>query len=434
MKTPSKKINLFYSTIFIMISFNYFSCKNLGNKFASFGDEEAIATITSDNENELAEAISILNNSGGTIYIDTPVINIEKTVITLTGEFPGGIIGKRQSSGEYPRINFSKTNAADGGIVIFGDNKFLEYIIVEGSFVFGINVFGNNNGFDHVISRYNSYSGFIVSGDFNTFDYCYSYRNCDTEVSVVNSDGFKISSEINTVFNYCFAWDNGNSGFNYVRELNSTDLSYLHSGSWNNGNVNIFTGRYDFDQGKPLDRNLRHIQKIIESDPGFVTNYYNRIYNINNAKIDDYSVTQWSVLVGPKMDGDGFTFGNNNSSQSIEVQRNSFYNVVFDQKTGGFVDHYIHRYNAYITDCVSFNNGINYKLPYYRLSKWSNNWSWNANNKDQLNGDVKAKIPANTDRAYKNFYSVRDVIIQSMDANTFPDKINFDKAIISLVE
>jgi hypothetical protein len=67
----------------------------------------------------------------------------------------------------------------------------------------------------------------------------------------VESDGFKILGELNNVFNYCFAWDNSNSGFNYVRMLKSSELSYVHSGSWNNGNVNVFTGKYDYDNGKP---------------------------------------------------------------------------------------------------------------------------------------------------------------------------------------
>ena len=435
MEVPIKKINLIYAILFIMISLKCFSCKHLDTKFKSMADDDEIATITTDNEDELDQAITVLNINGGTIYIDTPVINIKRAILTITGTFSGGIIGIRQSNGEYPRINFSNTyNMADSGIAILGDNKFIEYLIIENSLIFGINIFGDNNIFDHVISRYNIGSGFIVHGDFNTFNYCYSYRNCDTSVEVVESDGFQISGELNNVFNYCFAWENGNTGFNYVRMLNSSDLSYTHSGSWNNGNVNVFTGKYDYDNAKPLDKNLKTIQKIIESDENFVSNYYNNHYNINNAKIGIYQVREWVSLVGPKMDGEGFTFGNHNSSQSIDVKRNSFFNVAFDHKSGGFLDNYNHKYNAFITDCVSFNNGVNYKFPYYRLSKWSNNWSWSSINKNQLNGDVELKKPANTNSAQRQFYTVRDQIIKAVGANMFPDGVNFDKVINSLRE
>ena len=34
------------------------------------------------------------------------------------------------------------------------------------------------------------------------------------------------------------------------------------------------------------------------------------------------------------MEGNGFTFGNGNNSQSIDVKRTSFYNVAFDHKSG----------------------------------------------------------------------------------------------------
>ena len=133
------------------------------------------------------------------------------------------------------------------------------------------------------------------------------------------------------------------------------------------------------------------------------------------------------------MEGNGFTFGNRNSSQSIDVKRNSFYNVAFDHKSGGFIDNFNHKYNAFFTDCVSFNNNINYRLT-YTFSRWSNNWSWGSNNKDQLNGNVETKEPNNGLSAQRSLYSVRDQIIKSVSANIFPDGINFDKAIGSLRE
>ena len=430
MKSSIKEIFCF--GFLLLISLNLFSCKFLDKKFKSFVDDDEIATIKSDSEYDLLEAIEKLNEKGGTIYIDTPVINMYKTTsLTIGGTFPGGIIGVRQSSGEYPRINFEE-NYRDttffSGINIYGSNKFIEYLIVENSLSYGINVVGNSNILDHVISRYNYGSGFLINGDFNTLNYCYSYRNCDASIYSVTADGFLILGEQNNVFNYCFAWDNINAGFNYARIFNSSELSYLHSGSWNNGNINVFTGKYDYDNGNTLDKNLWTIKEIIESDPNFVSNYYNKKYSIDEALLEKIPVNEWISYVSPKLEGDGFIFGNKESAQGIDVKRNSLYNVAFDHKGGGFIDKYNHKYNAYVTNCVGFGNGINFRLP-YKFSKWSNNWSWGAKSGDQLNSDVSTEKPKNVNTHRNSFYTVRDQIVKAVTANMFPDGINFDRVI-----
>ena len=315
------------------------------------------------------------------------------------------------------------------GINISGSNKFIEYIIIENAPDNGITLMSDNSILDHVISRYNFGSGFGVYGDFNTLNYCYAYRNCDAEGNVpfIYADGFHIFGEVNNILNYCFAWDNGNSGFNYVRFFNSSELSYLHSGSWNNGNMDVFTGKYDYDNGKPLDKKLWTVQQIMDSDPSFVSNYYNKKYNIDNAKLEGLPVKEWVAKLRVVSDGNGFTFGNTNSTQSIDVKRNALHCISFNHKAGGFIDNFNHKYNAYVTNCVSFNNDINYKLP-YTFSKWLNNWSWGSRNKDQLN-KVTTQVPSNTNSVQRTVYSVRDQIIQAVFENMFPDGVNFDNAI-----
>ena len=425
------KSNIYFA-LFLFFTIDLYCCKKIENKFISFTDDEEITTITSDNETEFINAIEELNKNGGTIFIDTPVINlIKRNTITIGGKFPGGIIGIRQDNGEYPRINFIENfRELFSGINIYGSNKFIEYIIIENSPNYGISIIGQNNILDHVISRYNYGSGFIIYGDFNTFNYWYAYRNCDGNIYSVSSDGFTIIGELNNIFNYCYAWDNANSGFYYARIFNSSELNYLHSGSWNNGNINVFTGKYDYDNGNPLDKNLWTIQEIMESDHRFVSNYYNKKYNIDDAKLDGITVKEWIAKVNPKLNGNGFTFGNRNSSQSIEVKRNALYCVSFDNKEGGFVDNYNHKYNAYVTNCVSFNNNINYKLL-YTFTKWIDNWSWGSKNQDQLN-KVTAQKPVNTNIAQRSLYSVRDQIVKAVFANMFPDGINFDNSINNL--
>ena len=95
-----------YFLLLLIISLNVLSCKTLKSTFKSFADDDEIATITKDDEKELSEAIQLLNKNGGTIYIDTPIIHIRNVTLTITGTISGGIIGVRQSTGEYPRITF----------------------------------------------------------------------------------------------------------------------------------------------------------------------------------------------------------------------------------------------------------------------------------------------------------------------------------------
>jgi len=69
-----------------MIS-NSVSSKFLESKLVSFADAAAIATITKDSESDLTNAIKTINSKGGTIYINTKVINIStKSTIKLTGQ------------------------------------------------------------------------------------------------------------------------------------------------------------------------------------------------------------------------------------------------------------------------------------------------------------------------------------------------------------
>ena len=121
--------NRIYIALLMLIMLELYSGLKLGKNFKSFTDDDEIATITSDDEFEFIDAIDVLNENGGTIYIDTPVISLEfNNMITINGMLPGGIIGIRQSNGEYPRLNFMEGDHMDlfSGINIYGSNKFIE--------------------------------------------------------------------------------------------------------------------------------------------------------------------------------------------------------------------------------------------------------------------------------------------------------------------
>ena len=167
----------------IFIAFILTFSKTLENQ--SFEEEEdIITTITNDNESALRDALLILWKFGGIIYIDTPVINIKnKESLSIKGSYEGGIIGIKQSNGEYPRLNFKEQRDTSSllymaGIILIGSNKIINNIIIENAGTTGIYINGQKNTIDHVISRYNGQSGFYLSPecDFNTFNYCFSYR------------------------------------------------------------------------------------------------------------------------------------------------------------------------------------------------------------------------------------------------------------------
>ena len=174
----NKKLFTFF--LILLISLDSISCKNL----ASFADA-TITTINSDNQNELISAVSKLNKNGGVIYINTAIINISsKSTINLSGSKSGGIVGKKQPNGAYPRISFKKARDAGStarGFTISGSNKYMKFLTIEHAGDNGIWISGAKNTLDHIITRYNNDSGIQLSdnADSNTLNYCYSYRNID---------------------------------------------------------------------------------------------------------------------------------------------------------------------------------------------------------------------------------------------------------------
>ena len=432
-----KSLSIFF---FLMLTFNEISSKGIEMNPISFASDEPIATITKDDESSLCEAIKILNENGGTIYIDTPKISISsKCIITLSGTKEGGLIGVKQSNDEYPRLDFTnqrKEKQGTPGIKITGSNIFVKYLIIENSGGKGIWITGNKNLIDHVITRYSNASGIQIShgGESNTINYAYAYRNCDVPGYGGGADGF--SPKLNakkSVFNYCYAWDNSDDGWDaYDKEGDVTDyIEINHSACWNNGNVDVFTGKYDYNQGKELDNNMWTVQMMIESDSNFESNYKNKKFSYDNAKINGISAKEWVTQATTKMNPNGFKFGSAITPKSKDIIRKCDYCAAFDHNGKGFDNNNSQKCTGYFTHCASFNNRINYVLP-YTFAKWENNWSWSAKKSEQKDTNQTLKKPSNANSASKNFYSIRDQIIKTVKDNKFPDNINFDKAISSL--
>ena len=427
------------SIIFVLIiAFDSVPCKNL----LSFADA-TIKTITSDSESDLKSAISTLNKQGGVIYINTSVINISSTsTLTLSGTISGGIVGMKQSDGTYPRIDFKKARKAGStarGFTVSGSNLYMKYLIIENAGDNGIWVCGSNNVFDYIIARYNGDTGIQLSdnADSNTLSHCYSYRNIDVKTYGANADGFapKLGAT-KTVFKYCFAWDNSDDGWDsYDKEGDdSAEVQYLHSACWNNGNPDVFTGKYDYDNGNSLDKNLWTVQDLISSDSSFESNYKNKKFSISNGKISGMSASTWLSEAEDEMNGNGFKFGSKTTLQSTKVLRKAVYSVAFDHKSKGFDNNNSQGCDGYIANCVSFNNNINYQLPYV-FSKWASNWSWNPKTSHLSKMDLSVcglHYPQSASDATKAFYAIRDKIIANCKANKFSSSVHFDDVIKAL--
>ena len=410
------------------------------NDIPSTEFKDSIGIITKDDEESLRALIKELNIKGGIIYINTPLINInQQSRLELSGNIKGGIIGIKQSNNEYPRIDFK--NSRDNkrvirAINITGSDKFIKYLIVENSSGNGIYIKGNNNTLDHVISRYNGNSGIQISdgADSNTLKYCYSYRNCDVKTFGKNADGFAPKlGPTNTKFIYCFSWDNSDDGFDSFDKVGDCTniVTYLHSASWNNGNSDVFIGKYDYDNGKDLDKNMWSIQDIISSDKSFENNYKNKKFSIENGKINGINANEWFIESKKAMSGNGFKLGSKITEQSPKIKRIGDYCVTFNNKSKGFDNNNSQKCTGCFTNCVSFNNNMNYSLPYV-FEKWNNNWSWGSKKGDSIANNEILKKPNDINLSQKLFYSIRDKIIKTVYDNKFPDNINFDNAIDSL--
>ena len=411
--------------LILLIFLDAVPCKNL----VSFST--TIATITSDNENELVDAITKLNKSGGTISIRTPIIHIKSTCsLTLSGSIEGGIFGNYIAPGVFPIIDFSNcANNDNRGFKISGSNQFIKNLFIQYASK-GIWITGRRNRLEYTISRYNSDSGVLISDNArsNNFLYCFSYRNGNTRDSCENGDGFtQMPGSNENVFHYCFAWDNYGNGwsFNDKEEDKNAQTTILYSASWNNGNPEVFSGKYDYDNNFPLDKNLLTIKNIMDEDPNYESNYNNRKFAISPlGPYTKYFLNTWL----PKAElegGNGFKFGSKIKQRVDYVKRIFINSLAFDNKCIGFLSDDSETRMAGVSNCIAFKNNINYQMT-NSLNGWYNNWSYDPIKLDQFKQSQALKTPRNKDSATRAIYNVRNKIIDYFRNNCIRENINFD--------
>lgn len=400
----------------------------------------------------LKNAVSKLASTGGTIYVDAKEISCDSQLaLSSTKGKTISIIGVKQSDGTYPVLNFkpmrdSMIGSSAGslkasgdsavGVRITGSNYVLKNLIIEKAGDNGIQIKGssaNNNTVENCIVRYNNDAGVQITNgaSYNTMRFVYSYRNCDVYTLGGNADGFapKLGATTGNTFYGCYAWDNSDDGWDSFDKTDSgytKDLKYEWCACWNNGNPDVFTGKYDFDKGNSIDTDLFLVELISKQDSSFVSNYKKGSFKLPTANFiktssGTVSLANWTAKY---YDGNpnGFKFGSVNSGSSlVRTVKNC---LSFEHESKGF-DNNNSSCTGSFENCISYDNGYNYYLPTYTIKKWSNIIGFNGTSKDKLPSGYSASSgSASTIRS--KVESTRKSIVSKCEQNVIPGEVYFN--------
>ncbi|MBQ9603929.1 MAG: right-handed parallel beta-helix repeat-containing protein [Firmicutes bacterium] len=250
-------------------------------------DVEIEVTDTSDGT--VVTTFSELKNAlakGGKIYVKGSIECSEQLKLSGSG---ADVIGLMNEDGtgaclDFAKLRDSRSQSGSGGtgIVISGTKYNFTNIIIQNAGDCGVRINAASGGdcvFTNCVFRYNNNSGLSVTGGGhdNTFINCDSYRNGDiVQKSGADADGFSVklaAGKGNTFYN-CRAWENSDDGWDsYDRGDVVPDVSYVECLAWHNGNPDVFTGEYDYNNYYPLDKNLIYVQAILAADPDFEAKY-----------------------------------------------------------------------------------------------------------------------------------------------------------------
>jgi pectin methylesterase-like acyl-CoA thioesterase len=385
--------------------------------------------------------------NGGKIYVKGTTISCSEQIALSKTDANVEIIGLKNSDGTYPVLDFSSfrsnyigkaTSDSQVGIRITGSKYTIRNLIIEKAPDNGIQIKGSsagNNKISNCIVRYNNDSGLqITSGAYNnTIEYVCSYRNCDVYTLGGNADGFapKLAAGRGNTFYACYAWDNSDDGWDSYDKTDGLtyDLTYTECACWNNGNPNVFTGKYDFDNGKPLDTNLLLVELICRNNPSFATNYANRYFSLptNNFIATSEGTLSVSAWTGSSYGGNpnGFKMG---SAYSTSACTRTFKNcLAFSHSKKGF-DNNNSAVTGYFTNCVGFDNGYNYYISPLTIKAFSNAISFSGNSGDNLPNGVRTTTPDySTQSAIRSAVrSTSEAIMNACKNNIIPGAVYFD--------
>ena len=401
-----------------------------------------------------------LNTTNAKIYVMND-IDCEDQIKLSKGE--QSIIGVPDENGVLPVLNFENmvgkgtdiinASSSDGdvGLRITSKDNVVRNLVIEFAHDNGIQIKGSGvtgNEIKNCILRYNNDSGMQITGGAynNAVENIYSYRNCDVYTLGSNADGFAVklsagpeevtsASEFqnskNTFVN-CYSWENSDDGWDSFDKTTSgytKDLSYEECACWNNGNPDIFTGKYDYENGNALDTNLYLVELISNQDKNFVSNYNKGNFSLPtdsfiNTSAGKINLSSWT---GSNYDGNpnGFKFGSAYTDKtSLRTVKNC---LSFGHGRKGF-DNNNSTVKASFENCVSFDNGYNYYFPTFSVSKASDMLGFNGKSKDKVPSSVSVTTP--TDSAQKSIRSkveaTRKSIVSQCNNNVIPGEVYFN--------
>jgi hypothetical protein len=409
------------------------------------GDTDTSDGVVVSSFSELKEAISsgqkMIYIQGTIKCTDRLVLSDKNANVTFYG-----LTNEDNTAAILDFEPFRSTQRTNGesstGIVIKGSHYNFKNLIVQNAPDCGVRIKGDGAGystFENCVFRYNQNSGVSVTagGCYNTFNACDSYRNGDIVWKCGDdADGFsvKLGAGDGNKFYNCRVWDNSDDGWDSYDNAGQTTAycSYIECLAWNNGNPNVFTGEYDYENNRPLDKNLLYVQAILEKYPDFEEQY--------NA----HTVTEWPQvtisLLGKTRtyaqlhsslwggNPNGFKFGSANTTSSCYryvkncIAFDHFANI--HQTPGKGYDQNSGKAQYDLVNALSFNNSQNYWMDKMTLlSMEGTAWSFDTiDDADAPSEGLTLVTPSEEKQAEIKaiVYAYRDGIYSLLDNDIIP--------------
>jgi len=397
---------------------------------------------------ELVSAVASAKSSGGgKVYVSGTSISCDGQLALSASNANVQIIGVRNSDGTYPVLDFTpfmksyigkKSSDSAVGIRISGSKYTIKNLIIEHAPDNGIQIKGSsagNNTVSNCIVRYNNDAGLqVTAGAYNNkVEYVCSYRNCDVYTRGGNADGFapKLGAGKGNTFTYCYAWDNSDDGWDSFDKSGeeTPDITYKYCAVWNNGNPNVFTGKYDFDNGNKLDEDLLLVQLIKAKDSSFASKYAKGSFALPSGSFiaTDSGTISLSDWTGSKYDGNPNGFKLGSAKSTSRSTRTMSYCLAFDQAKKAF-DNNNSALTASFDHCVAFDSGYNYYIAPFKITGWSNVVGFNGGSSDKLPSGYSVTKPSSSAQSNirNTVKSTKNSIISNCQKNVIPGKVSFN--------
>lgn len=417
----------------------------------NYNAEKRYSNMYVEDYTQLIQGVRMAENQGGgTIYIQTDYMECDRGLVLSKSNANVTITG---AEGYNPVLDYTPYlskhigqagSVGNNAIKITGSNYIVRNMIIEKAPGGGIRFYGDksgNNLVENIVTRYNSGGGIgIFNGAYNnTVQYCDSYRNCDVLTIGGNADGFQagVNAGAGNIFINCRAWENSDDGYDNFANYN--DVTYIDCVCWDNGNPEIFIGKKDYKNGKPLDKNMLLIQLIMEYDPEFENNYNNKKLKYTNDKfinitlddviqpvsIGEFISTYWAG------NPNGFKLGSGDSKHGPlvgpEATRTLVNCIAFEHISKG-VDRNNGLFTLDLKNVISFDNKKNYWTNGTVTVNFENAVSFGGKTADEIENGTSVILPAAQEQIAKRgkIKAIAQSIVDKVNNNEIPGEVKFD--------